>query len=97
MEHISKNNKTSAHYICLGGCKGVSQLPGVCAAPDCANHEHELVHCDCSNERHHDFKIATKSDGPDTNTLLTDKNAWHARVVLFFFKARSRYIAQANS
>jgi len=73
MEHISKNNKTSAHYTCLGGCKGVSQLPGVCVAPDCANHEHELVHCDCRNERHHDFKIATKRDGLDTNTLLTEQ------------------------
>ncbi len=59
MEHTSANSETYTHYICLGGCKGVSKVPGVCGAPDCANHAHELVPCDCTDERHHDFKIAT--------------------------------------
>ncbi len=70
MENTSTNSKTPTHYICLGGCNGVSKVPGVCGATDCANHTHELVPCDCTNERHYDFKIAIKSD---THTLLTEQ------------------------
>lgn len=44
------------HYICLGGCKGVSEHPGVCQAPDCTNHNHELVECHCDNGLHNDFQ-----------------------------------------
>jgi 4a-hydroxytetrahydrobiopterin dehydratase len=73
MEHTSTNSKTPTHYICLGGCKGVSKVPGVCGAPDCANHRHELVTCECTNEKHHDFKIATKSATPDIHTLLAEQ------------------------
>lgn len=43
------------HYVCLGGCRGVSENPGVCQAPDCNNHQHELVECNCSDSQHHDF------------------------------------------
>lgn len=45
------------HYICLGGCKGVSKNPGVCQAPDCVNHNHELVECACTDGKHNDFKV----------------------------------------
>jgi|GEM_PF-184744 len=73
MENISTNSKTTVHYICLGGCKGVSKIPGVCGAPDCANHTHELVSCDCTDGEHYDFKIVTKNTTPETNTLLTEQ------------------------
>lgn len=49
------------HYVCLGGCKGVSEWPGVCQAPDCANHQHELVECDCTDGQHHNFDPAAFS------------------------------------
>lgn len=49
--------ETPTHYICLGGCRGVSEHPGVCQAPDCDNHNHELVPCDCTDDLHHDFKL----------------------------------------
>lgn len=44
------------HYICLGGCNGVSKNPGVCQAPDCAKHNHQLIECDCTDGAHYDFK-----------------------------------------
>ncbi len=44
------------HYICLGGCRGVSKVPGVCQALDCENHKHELVECNCTDGLHNDFK-----------------------------------------
>ena len=47
------NNK---HYICLGGCKGVSENLGVCQTESCANHNHELVECPCVDSKHNDFK-----------------------------------------
>ncbi len=43
------------HYICLGGCKGVSPVPGVCGASDCASHNHELVACICTDGMHNNF------------------------------------------
>jgi hypothetical protein len=49
------------HYVCLGGCKGVSDKPGVCQAPDCAHHQHELVECDCTDGQHHNFDPAAFS------------------------------------
>ena len=71
MENTATNSQTPTHYICLGGCKGVSKVPGVCGASDCANHTHELVPCNCTDERHHDFKIAPKSATHNTHTPLT--------------------------
>lgn len=44
------------HYICLGGCQGVSKVSGVCQAVDCKNHSHSLVPCNCKDEKHNDFK-----------------------------------------
>ncbi len=73
MEHTSTQNKTPTHYICLGGCKGVSKIPGVCGAPDCANHTHELVPCDCTDAQHHDFKKTAERTTSDTHTPLTDQ------------------------
>ncbi len=40
------------HYICTGGCKGVSDKPGVCQAPTCPKHQHELEPCDCTDNKH---------------------------------------------
>ena len=53
-EKIKK--QPAEHYICLGGCRGVSSAPGVCQAPDCANHAHELVQCSCEDGLHNNFE-----------------------------------------
>lgn len=44
------------HYVCTGGCKGVSTNPGVCGAENCASHNHDLVECMCADSMHNDFK-----------------------------------------
>ncbi len=54
MDNIKQ--KLEKHYICLGGCRGVSKVPGVCQAPDCASHDHKLVECKCTDGLHNDFK-----------------------------------------
>ena len=43
------------HYICLGGCRGVSQAQGVCGAPSCINNNHTLVECSCTDGIHNNF------------------------------------------
>ena len=53
-EETKKN--IEEHYVCFGGCRGVSRFPGVCEAPDCVNHNHKLVKCDCADGLHHDFR-----------------------------------------
>ncbi|MEK7588548.1 MAG: hypothetical protein AAB438_01900 [Patescibacteria group bacterium] len=50
------------HFVCLGGCEGVSENPGVCKAPDCANHDHELVECNCMDGMHKDVKSEDKEE-----------------------------------
>ncbi|OGI61172.1 hypothetical protein A2645_02200 [Candidatus Nomurabacteria bacterium RIFCSPHIGHO2_01_FULL_39_9] len=44
------------HYICTGGCKAVSETPGVCGALDCSGRGHEFVECNCIDGKHYDFK-----------------------------------------
>lgn len=41
------------HYICTGGCKGVSETPGTCNAEGCAKHNHPLETCDCTDGKHY--------------------------------------------
>ncbi len=53
---MNEETKQEKHYICKGGCRGVSPVPGACQAPDCANHNHELVECNCTDGLHNDFK-----------------------------------------
>jgi len=50
------------HYICTGGCRGVSNIPGTCQAKDCSKHEHVLERCDCADERHYG-----RLENPDSN------------------------------
>lgn len=56
MDDQNENKKEGEHYICLGGCRGVSSKPGVCQSPGCVHQGHELVKCDCTDGLHHDFQ-----------------------------------------
>ncbi|HLC97913.1 MAG TPA: hypothetical protein VJC21_03985 [Candidatus Nanoarchaeia archaeon] len=40
------------HYICTGGCQGVSPTPGTCQAKDCSKHGKPLEWCSCSDGEH---------------------------------------------
>jgi hypothetical protein len=41
------------HYVCTGGCKGVSEDPNAaCLAEDCPKHAHPLTPCDCTDQQH---------------------------------------------
>jgi len=55
MNNQKEKQKTEDHYICLGGCRGVSKVSGVCKASSCANHNHQLVKCNCTNGLHNNF------------------------------------------
>lgn len=50
------------HYICTGGCKGVSDKPGTCQATTCAKHNHALQPCECADGKHHAEKAKHKID-----------------------------------
>ena len=54
----NKNQRQKDHYVCLGGCRGVSKKPGICQAPDCKDHNHALVKCSCTDGKHYDFAHA---------------------------------------
>jgi len=40
------------HYICTGGCGGVSETEGTCQAEDCSKHNEPLTNCDCTDGKH---------------------------------------------
>lgn len=40
------------HYICTGGCGGVSIAPGVCKAEGCSKEGEALEFCDCTDGEH---------------------------------------------
>lgn len=55
------------HYICLGGCEGVSSTPGVCQTDSCESYGESLTSCGCTDGAHHDFELADMDDlGEDT-------------------------------
>lgn len=41
-----------SHYICTGGCRGVSDNPGVCEDENCSKHNQPLEKCDCTDGKH---------------------------------------------
>jgi len=40
------------HYICTGGCGGVSDEAKVCEAEDCPKKGEPLKECDCADGEH---------------------------------------------
>lgn len=44
--------KDNEHYICTGGCSGVSPAPGTCNADDCQKFNEPLEPCDCEDGKH---------------------------------------------
>ena len=48
--------KDDKHYICTGGCGGVSETPGVCQAEDCPDHGQPLKDCGCADGKHSELE-----------------------------------------
>lgn len=44
--------ETAKHYVCLGGCRGVSEEPVKCGSETCAYYTLPLEECDCTDGRH---------------------------------------------
>jgi len=40
------------HYVCTGGCGGVSDEPGTCQAENCKKHNQPLNECHCEDGEH---------------------------------------------
>ncbi len=51
------------HYICTGGCGGVSEHEGVCQAVTCPKHGTPLEACDCTDGKH--YGKQTQDDGEE--------------------------------
>jgi hypothetical protein len=58
MNDSENTTKEGEHYVCLGGCKGVSPVPGTCQAGDCLDYGKPLKRCDCGDGQHHDWQPA---------------------------------------
>ncbi|OGD32615.1 hypothetical protein A3C91_01995 [Candidatus Azambacteria bacterium RIFCSPHIGHO2_02_FULL_52_12] len=56
------------HYICTGGCGGVSDKPGVCQDENCPKHGMPLDQCGCTDGSHNgalENKVADKDSSAD--------------------------------
>lgn len=40
------------HYICTGGCRGLSDVPKACETPGCPHVGQALVACTCEDQQH---------------------------------------------
>ena len=40
------------HYVCTGGCGGVSDTSGYCQAEHCVKHNQSLIECNCTDNTH---------------------------------------------
>lgn len=49
------------HYVCTGGCAGVTDKEGTCAAPTCSLYKQNLTACDCQDPDHCE-KLEHKQD-----------------------------------
>ena len=54
MRFLGKNAKS--HYVCRGGCKGVSKTKGNCQALGCKRYQYPLEKCDCEDGKHYKAK-----------------------------------------
>ncbi len=61
------------HYICTGGCDGVSEHEGVCQAVTCPLHGHPLVPCDCTDGKHYGRQHAHDVDIPKEETVSAER------------------------
>lgn len=55
-KHINDNKTMEQHYICTGGCGGVSDKPGVCQTEGCADYQKPLRECHCEDGLHEQVK-----------------------------------------
>jgi hypothetical protein len=44
--------KFMTHYVCTGGCGGVSDTPGTCQAESCSLYGEPLKECNCTDGQH---------------------------------------------
>ena len=50
------------HYICTGGCEGVSDKPGTCQAVDCDKYKEPLDPCECTDGHHGNGVASTREE-----------------------------------
>lgn len=59
-----------SHFVCKGGCGGVSEFEGFCETDGCANQWQPLESCDCQDGKHYaknDDAEAVKQATKDSN------------------------------
>ena len=52
------------HYVCNGGCEGVSEKEGTCQAIACPKFGKPLEKCDCTDGKHRWHKEKEEKPGP---------------------------------
>ena len=60
------------HYICTGGCKGVSDKPGVCQAEGCPKHGQPLTECNCTDGKHRELEEGYEEPAKEQANLLDE-------------------------
>lgn len=82
------------HYICTGGCGGVSSTPGVCKTDNCPLKGHPLKECDCTDNKHEKVMNMKKMD-PVVHFEMPAKDK--ARVKKFYEEVFGWQMSQLGS
>lgn len=53
------------HYVCTGGCGGVSETVGACQTEGCAKHNQPLVECNCTDGQHAEALGKAGAEAPE--------------------------------
>jgi hypothetical protein len=56
-------NRMGEHYVCTGGCEGVSPKQTTCGAPECPKHDTPLTACSCVDGMHLEAYEKDEKDG----------------------------------
>jgi len=63
----------SPHYVCTGGCEGVSSEANTfCQAPDCNKYNKPLLECNCEDGLHAEAKAAGEAEA-SADTVSADE------------------------
>ena len=61
------------HYVCTGGCKGVSDSPNLCQAETCPKHGTPMAACTCDDDKHDDVMKEVSEESSEDSEESAEK------------------------
>ncbi len=66
--HVNHVNTFMTHYVCTGGCDGVSDEPAACQLKGCIKYELPMAICHCTDGQHAEALANPNNTGAEQPT-----------------------------